>query len=117
MKEINSNIIGVNINGTVYKFYPLSLGASRKMMNLQSSVSKMRNDLMTKYNVSEEDMSDTTSEGFRSIPQDDVLEVSIKSMEMLDILSRQFVDPDQAEDVFDVLGEEQIGELITALRQ
>lgn len=106
---IKLNIVGIDIAGKVYKFYKLSLGFQRKLVEAQTNINKVQNGIAKKYDIKADDVS--TSE---KVSEDEKLDLARKSLEVQDALTSLFVNPEEAK-VLDNFDGDNIEELIEAL--
>lgn len=100
---IKTNIVGIEIDDKVYKVRKMAFGTQRKMIELQRSVSQSRKQLFEKYG--EED----------KIPEEESLELTLMSFDILDLLAEQFVDPQEGK-IVEQLDQESVVEFIKALQ-
>lgn len=95
--------VGIDIDGKVYEIRKISFGTQRKLTELSTQVKKLKQGLIKKHGSEEK------------IPQEDYLEVASVNFKVLDILGALFIKPDEAQ-VLDLLTEDNLTDLITALR-
>lgn len=107
---ITLNKVGVEIDGKVYQFYKLSFGFQRKLVEVQSNINKLNNEIAKKYNIdaSEVNTSDKVSETKK-------LEVAKAGLELQSALTSLFVNPDEAK-ILDNFDGDNLTQLIEALK-
>lgn len=107
---ITLNKVGIEIDGKVYEFYKLSFGFQRKLIEVQSNVSKLQNTLAKKYSieVSELDTSD-------KVTNDEKLELAKAGLEVTDALRGLFVNKEEAV-ILDNFDSENLTELVNSLK-
>lgn len=103
MAEININKVGIEIDGKVYEVYKLNFGTQRRLIEVRRATNKLTKELLTKYKTEEE------------IPEDEQLELAEKNFVILDLLSEQFVNPEEGK-IVEKLDETSIASFIEALR-
>lgn len=107
---ITLNKVGVEIDGKVYEFYKLSFGFQRKLVEVQSNLNKLQNNIAKKYDVEVSEIN--TSE---KVPDGEKLEVAKAGLALQDAIASLFVNPDEAK-ILDNFDSSNIGELIEALK-
>lgn len=107
---ITLNKVGIEIDGKVYQFYKLSFGFQRRLVEVQSNVGKLQNDIAKKHSieVSEIDTSDKVSDSEK-------LEVAKVGLAITEALGSLFVNPEEAT-VLDNFDSDNITELIESLK-
>lgn len=107
---ITLNRVKIEIDGKEYEFYKLSFGFQRKLIEVQSKINKLQNEIAKKYGVDVQEI--TTSD---KIPDNDKLELAKSSLELQDVIASLFVNPEEAK-ILDNFDGTNIGELIEALK-
>lgn len=107
---IKLNRVKIEIDGKEYEFYKLSFGFQRKLIEVQSKINKLQNEIAKKYGVDVQEI--TTSD---KIPDNDKLELAKSSLELQDVIASLFVNPEEAK-ILDNFDGTNIGELIEALK-
>lgn len=107
--NIQLNKVGVEIDGKVYQMYKLNLGFRRAVIEVQSSLRKLKKELAKKYDIGidEVELSDKVSE-------DEKLEMVKIGLALQSSLSKLFVNPKEAV-ILDSFDDTNIGELIKSL--
>lgn len=108
--SITLNKVGVEIDGKVYQFYKISFGFQRKLVEVQSNVNKLQNEIAKKYAVDVADIQ--TSD---KVPDEDKLEIAKAGMELIDALSSLFVDKSEA-GIIEQFDGDSLAQLIEALK-
>jgi len=107
---IELNKVGIDIDGKTYQFYKLSFGFQRKLVEVQSNLNRIRNELAKKYNVEVEEINDNPN-----VTESEKLEVARASLDLQGAMAGLFVNPEEA-DILDNFDSTNIGELIEALK-
>lgn len=107
---ITLNKVGVEIDGKVYQFYKLNFGFQRKLVELQSNLNKMQNEIAKKYNIEVSDI-----EGNEEISEDEKLELAKAGLQLQSVIAELFVNPDEAK-ILDNFDEDSLKQLIEALK-
>lgn len=108
--SIQLNKVGIEIDGTVYQFYKMSFGFQRRMIEMQSNLTKTMSEIAKKYGVetSEINISD-------KVPVEAKLELAKVSLEIQEVVGSLFVNKDEAV-LLDNFSPDNITELIEALK-
>lgn len=107
---IQLNKVGVEIDGKVYQLYKLSFGFQRKLIEVQSNMNKMQNEVAKKYNVEVEAINDSAE-----VPESVKLDLARAGLELQDAIGSLFVEPSEAK-ILDNFDGSNIGELIESLK-
>ena len=107
---IELNKVGIEIDGKVYQFYKLSFGFQRKLIEVQSNLNKLQNEVAKKYGIPVEGIVES-----KEVTDTEKLQIATAGMELQGVLASLFVNKDEA-DVLDNFDESNIGELILALQ-
>ena len=107
---ITLNRIGVDIDGTVYEFYKLSFGFQRRLVEVQSRLNKLQNEIAKKYNI---DVSEINKS--KEVTGTEKLEIASAALELQDAVASLFVKPEEAK-ILDNFDGTNIGLLIEALK-
>jgi len=107
---ITLNRVGIEIDGKTYEFYKLSFGFQRRLIEVQSNLNKLQNEVAKKYEVEVSDIN--TSD---LIPESEKLEIARAGLELQDAIASLFVKPEEAK-ILDNFDGSNIGELIEALK-
>lgn len=107
---IKLNRVKIEIDGKEYEFYKLNFAFQRKLIEVQSNINKLQNEIAKKYGVDVQEI--TTSD---KIPDNDKLELAKSSLELQDVIASLFVNPEEAK-ILDNFDGTNIGELIEALK-
>lgn len=107
---ITLNRVKIEIDGKEYEFYKLNFAFQRKLIEVQSNINKLQNEIAKKYGVDVQEI--TTSD---KIPDNDKLELAKSSLELQDVIASLFVNPEEAK-ILDNFDGTNIGELIEALK-
>ena len=110
LMAIQLNKAGIDIDGKTYQFYKLSFGFQRRLIEVQSSLNKLQNEVAKKYNIDIEEIN--TSD---KVPESTKLEIARTGLELQDAIGELFVNPDE-KGILDNFGGDNIGELIEALK-
>lgn len=108
--SIQLNKVGIDIDGKVYNFYKMSFGFQRKLIEVQSNLSKKTEAMAKKYGIAAAEV--TTS---AEVSDSDKLELAKASLDMQDALAGLFVDPEEAK-ILDNFDAESVKQLIEALQ-
>lgn len=108
--SIELNKVGVEIDGKVYQLYNISFGFQRRLIELQSQLSQLNNDMAKKYEISIDEVSLSDK-----VTEDDKLQLAKKSLEMQDVLAMLFVNPEESK-ILDNFDSDNVTELIKALQ-
>lgn len=106
---ITLNRVKIEIDGKEYEFYKLNFAFQRKLIEVQSNINKLQNEIAKKYGVDVQEI--TTSD---KIPDNDKLELAKSSLELQDVIASLFVNPEEAK-ILDNFDGTNIEELIEAL--
>lgn len=107
---IELNKVGIEIDGKVYEFYKISFGFQRKLIEVQSNLDKMTNEIAKKYEIDVKEVN--TSD---KVSNTEKLALARTSFEMQDALAGLFVNEKEAV-ILDKLSTDNVSELITALQ-
>lgn len=107
---ITLNKVGVDIDGQVFQFYKLTFGFQRKLVEVQSNLNKLQNDIAKKYDIDVQAVQ--TSD---QVSDSEKLDITRASLEFQDALKSLFVNKDEAV-ILDNFDGDNIGELIEALK-
>lgn len=107
---IELNKVGIEIDGKVYQFYKMNFGFQRKMIELQSNLSRMLNDAAKKYGVDVSEVNESDK-----VPQDIKLQLATLSLDMQEVVSNLFVNKEEAA-ILDMFDADSVNKLITALK-
>lgn len=107
---ITLNRIRIEIDGKEYEFYKLTFAFQRKLIEVQSSLNKLQNEIAKKYDVDVADINESDK-----VPDGDKLEIAKASLQMQDAIASLFVNPEEAK-ILDNFDSSNIGELIEALK-
>lgn len=108
--KIELNKVGVDIDGKVYQFYKLNFGFQRKLVELQSTLDKLRNEIAKRHDI---DIAEVTSSD--KVSKEDKLTVAKASMDIHSAMAGLVVNQDEV-GVIDLLDSESLQQLIQALR-
>lgn len=90
-KSITLNKLNIEIDGTIYQFYKLTFRFQRQLIEVQSEISKLTNELAKKYSVPAKDISEN-----EAVSDEEKLELAKKGLELQDALATLFVNPEEA---------------------
>ena len=107
---IELNKVGIEIDGKVYQFYKMSFGFQRKLIEVQSNLDKMTNEIAKKYEIGIDEIN--TSD---KVSNTEKLAIAKASLEMQDALTGLFVNEKEAV-ILDNFSADNVSELITALQ-
>jgi len=107
---ITLNKVGVEIDGQVYQFYKLSFGFQRKLVEVQSNLNKLTNDMAKKYGIDADAINESDK-----VSESDKLEIAKAGLELQDALGSLFVNPEEAK-VLDNFDGDSLTQLIDALK-
>lgn len=107
---ITLNKVGVEIDGKVYQFYKLNFGFRRKLVELQSNLNKLQNDIAKKYNIEVGDI-----EKSEKVTESDKLEIAREGLKLQEALATLFANPEEAS-ILDNFDEDSLAQLIEALK-
>lgn len=88
---IKTNRVGVDIDGTVYQLYNMNFGFQRRMVEVQSNISKLQNKLAKEYGVNPDEVS--TSD---KVPAEQKVELAAMGLQIADVVKSLFVNPEEA---------------------
>lgn len=107
---ITLNRVGIEIDGKVYELYKLSFGFQRKLVEVQSNLNKLQNQVAKKYGVEVEDINESSQ-----VPESEKLEIARSGLELQDAIAGLFVNKEEAK-ILDNFDSSNIRELIEALK-
>ena len=107
---ITLNKVPIEIDGKTYEFYKLSFGFQRKLVEVQSKLNKMQNDVAKKYNIDVATINESPE-----VSEGEKLEIARSGLELQDAIGGLFVNPAEAA-ILDNFDGSNIGELIEALK-
>ena len=107
---ITLNRIGIDIDGTVYEFYKLSFGFQRRLVEVQSNLNKLQNEIAKKYNIDVSEINES-----KEVTETEKLEIASAGLELQDAVASLFVKPEEAK-ILDNFDGTNIGLLIEALK-
>ena len=108
--SITLNRVGVEIDGKVYNFYKLSFGFQRRLIEVQSSLDKLRNDIAKKYNIDIADVANSDK-----VSASEKLEIARAGLDIQEAMKSLFVNTDESA-ILDNFTADNITELINALK-
>lgn len=107
---ITLNRVKIDIDGKNYEFYKLNFSFQRKLVEVQSNLNKLQNEVAKKYNIEVSEINDTDT-----VSESEKLEIATAGLEIQEALKSLFVNPEEAEILGNFDGSN-IGELIEALK-
>lgn len=107
---IQLNKVGIEIDGTVYQLYKINFGFQRRLIQLQSNLSKLTNNIAKKYDI---DIADVSTSDKPS--NDEKLELAENSLKIQEALADLFINKDEAK-ILDNFDMQNATDLITALQ-
>lgn len=107
---IELNKVGVEIDGKVYQLYKLTFGFQRRLVEVQSNLNKMQNEVAKKYDVAIESINESNK-----VPEDEKIEIAKAGLQLQDAIAGLFVVPEEAA-ILDNFDGTNIGELIESLK-
>jgi len=110
MAGISLNKVAIEIDGKTYEFYKANLGFQRRLVEAQSNLDKLVDEIAKKYDVDYDEV--TTSD---KVSGRDKLELSKVGLGMIDIIASLFVNPEEAV-ILDSFSDNNVTELIEALK-
>lgn len=108
--DIVLNKVVVKIDGKDYQFYKLNLGFNRELIELQSDLNKMTNQLAKKYNIEVSQI-----DSCPDVTPAEQLDIAKLNLQMSNSMKKLLVDPKDS-GIIDKLDSSNISELITALK-
>jgi len=109
---ITLNKVGVEIDGQVYQFYKLTFGFQRRLVEVQSTLRKMLDDIAKKYDIEAD--SDVINASDK-VSETEKLEVARIGLQIEEALKSLFVNKDEAI-ILENFNSENITELIESLK-
>lgn len=88
---ITLNKVNVEIDGKVYQLYKLTFGFQRRLIEVQTNLSKLQTEVAKKYNIEPELVAESDK-----VPEAVKLEIARNSLELQDALGSLFVNKDDA---------------------
>lgn len=108
--SITLNRVGVEIDGKVYNFYKLSFGFQRRLIEVQSSLDKLQNDIAKKYNIDIADVANSDK-----VSASEKLEIARAGLDIQEAMKSLFVNPEESA-ILDNFTADNVTELINALK-
>lgn len=108
--KIELNKVGIDIDGKVYNFYKLNFGFQRKLVELQSELNKLQNEIAKKYDIEPEAVSDSSK-----VSESEKLEVAKLGMSIQGTIADLMINQKEI-DILDKLDGNNISQLIEALK-
>ena len=100
---IKTHIVGIDIDGKIYKVRKLSFGTQRGMIELQKNLNAKRKKMLEQYGSED------------NIPEEEQVEIASLNFTLLDLLAEQFVDPKESK-ILDQLDSDNLVEFIQSLQ-
>lgn len=91
-------------------FYKISFGFQRRLVEVQSNLNKLQNEVAKKYDITVEEIIES-----KEVTDTEKLLIASTGMEIQEVLAALFVNKEEAS-VLDNFDESNIGELILALQ-
>ena len=110
MNTIQLNKVGIDIDGKVYQFYKLNFGFQRKLVELQSNLNKIQQDIAKKYEVKPEEV-----ESSDKVPDHEKIELAKAALSIQEALIPLFVNKEEAA-IIDSFDSTNVDQLIEALK-
>ncbi len=107
---IKLNVVGIEIDGKVYKVRKLPFGTRRKIVDLQSAILNEQKKISKKYNVKISEIASS-----KAVSQEDQLNLAKINMEIMDILAELFVVHEESS-ILDLFDDSNITEFINAIQ-
>lgn len=107
---ITLNRVHIEIDGKNYEFYKLSFGFQRKLIEVQSNVNKLQEDIARKYEIDVEEVN--VSE---KVTDSEKLAIAKAGLELTEALKSLFVNPDESS-IIDNFDSDNLTELINTLK-
>lgn len=107
---ITLNKVGVEIDGQTYQFYKLTFGFQRKLVEVQSNLDKLRNEIAKKYDIDPETVTDSDK-----VTESEKLSVAKAGLELQEAIASLFVKKEESA-ILDNFDNESITQLIEALK-
>ena len=107
---IQLNKVGVEIDGKVYQLYKLSFGFQRQLIEVQSNLKSITNEIAKKHGIAVDEVNSSDK-----VSEDEKLEIARTSLQLQDALSGLFVNPEEAK-ILDHFDSDSVTELIQALQ-
>lgn len=107
---IELNKVAIDIDGKKYQFYKLNFGFKRKLVELQTNLRKLQNEIAKEHGIEVDDINIS-----EKVSEDQKLEIASVGTQIQGALVELFVNKEEA-DIIDAFDETNLGELIEALK-